>query len=150
VNPDAVYKPSTKPTTSESKTASDTEGKPGNHGDDTGKTGDKGSPEGTLDSKALYGKAGGGAGGSSLELSGWTWNEKPNPNVPNNESGRLVFEIKVDANGDIVSIKTLERSVSSAAEQICRRAVEKLTFNKTGANVPEMSTGKITFLVRAK
>ena len=99
--------------------------------------------------EALYGKPGGGAGGSSLELSGWIWDEKPNPNVPNNESGRLVFEIKVDSNGDIVSIKTLERSVSTEAEQICRRAVEKLTFSKTGSNVPEMSTGKITFLVRA-
>jgi periplasmic protein TonB len=150
VNPDAVYKPSTQQSTSDNKGTSDKEGKPGNQGDDPGKTGDKGSPEGTLDAKALYGKAGGGAGGSSLDLSGWTWNEKPNPNVPNNESGRLVFEIKVDSNGDIVSIKTLERSVSSEAEQICRRAVEKLTFNKTGANVPEISTGRITFLVRAK
>jgi periplasmic protein TonB len=150
VNPDAVYKPSTAQSTSENKTGGNKEGEPGNHGDDPGKTGDKGSPQGTLDAKALYGKPGGGAGGSSLELSGWTWDEKPNPNVPNNESGRLVFEIKVDANGDIVSIRTLERSVSTEAEQICRRSVEKLTFSKTGSNVPEMSTGRITFLVRAK
>ncbi len=150
INPDAVYKPSTQPSTSDAKSTSDKAGKPGNQGDDPGKTGDKGSPEGKLDADALYGKSGGGDGGSSLALSGWTWNEKPSPNVPNNESGRLVFEIKVDSNGDIVSIRTLERSVSSEAEQVCRRAVEKLTFNKTGANVPEISTGKITFLVRAK
>ena len=114
------------------------------------KTGDKGNPQGSLEADALYGKAGGGAGGSSLDLSGWVWNEKPSPNVPNNETGRLVFEIKVDSNGEIVSIKTLERGVSAEAEQICRRSVEKLTFSKTGSNVPEMSTGKITFLVRAK
>ena len=114
------------------------------------KTGDKGNPAGTLDSKALYGKPGGGAGGSSLDMAGWNWDDKPNPNVPNNEAGRLVFEIKVDANGDIISIKTLERGVSLEAEQICRRSVEKLTFTKTGSNVPEISTGKITFVVRAK
>ncbi|WP_276373383.1 hypothetical protein [Chryseolinea sp. H1M3-3] len=149
VNPDAVYKPNAQQSTSDNKTGESKEGKPGNHGDDPGKTGDKGSPQGTLDAKALYGKPGGGAGGSSLELSGWMWDDKPNPNVPNNESGRVVFEIKVDANGDIVSIKTLERSVSAEAEQICKRSVQNLTFSKTGSNVPEMSTGKITFVIRA-
>ncbi|HEX6226583.1 MAG TPA: hypothetical protein VFZ52_19315 [Chryseolinea sp.] len=150
VNPDAVYKPNTQQSAAESKSTDAKAGTPGNHGDDAGKTGDKGNPQGSLDPDGLYdGKPGGGAGGSSLELSGWVWDEKPSPNVPNNESGRLVFEIKVDSNGDIVSIRTLERSVSTTAEQICRRAVEKLTFSKTGANVPEISTGKITFLVRA-
>jgi periplasmic protein TonB len=151
VNEDAVFKPKPAQTAgTENKTPENKAGDPGNHGDDPGKVGDKGNPQGTLDAKALYGKPGGGAGGSSLELSGWAWDEKPSPNVPNNESGRLVFEIKVDANGDIVSIRTLERSVSTEAEQICRRSVEKLTFSKTGSNVPEISTGKITFLVRAK
>jgi hypothetical protein len=144
-----VYKPNTQPSTSDGKSTENKEGKPGNHGDDPGKTGDKGNPQGELDAKALYGKPGGGAGGSSLELSGWMWDDKPNPNVPNNESGRLVFEIKVDSNGDIVSIRTLERSVSVEAEQACRRSVEKLTFSKTGSNVPALSTGKITFVIRA-
>lgn len=150
VNPDAVYKPKAQQGASDAKTTDSKAGTPGNHGDDPGKTGDKGSPQGTVDAKALYGKPGGGAGGSSLDLSGWTWDDKPNPNVPNNESGRLVFEIKVDANGDIISIRTLERSVSTEAEQICRRSVEKLTFTKTGNNVPEISTGRVTFVVRAK
>jgi len=150
VDPDAVYKPKAAQSTSDNKTTDTKAGTPGSHGDDAGKTGDKGSPEGKLDAKSLYGKPGGGAGGSSLELSGWTWDDKPNPNVPNNESGRLVFEIKVDANGEIIKITTLERSVSTEAEQICRRSVEKLTFTKTGSNVPEISTGKITFVVRAK
>jgi len=85
-----------------------------------------------------------------LDLSGWEWDKKPNPDVPNNETGRIVFEIKVDDNGDIVSIKTLERSVSQEAEQICRKAIEKLIFIQTGSNVPAISTGKITFLIRSK
>ncbi len=51
-------------------------------------------PKATWRLNALYGKPGGGAGGSSLELSGWIWDEIPSPNVPNNESGRLVFEIQ--------------------------------------------------------
>ncbi len=125
-------------------------GQPGSHGDDVNKAGDKGSPQGTLDAKALYGKPGGGGGGSSLSLSGWQWDEIPEPKIPGNESGgRVVFEIKVDALGEIISIKTLERSVSLETENICRREIEKLTFSKTGTNVPSVSTGKITFIVRS-
>jgi len=152
-DPKAVYDPSASNTPSANKTGDGKAGKPGNHGDDPGTTGDKGSPQGSLDAKALYGTPGngtGGGGGSSLELSGWTWDAKPSPNVPNNESGRLVFEIKVDENGDIISIKTLERSVSTEAEQICRKAVEKLTFSKIGSSAPSVSTGRITFVVRAR
>ncbi len=145
VKPQAVYKPT------ESKTTDTKEGKAGSEGTDEGKTGNKGKPEGTLVKGGQYtGTPGGGGGGTSLELSGWAWDQKPNPDVPNNESGRVVFEIKVDDNGDIVSIKTLERSVSQEAEQICRKAIEKLTFIQTGANVPAISTGKITFVVRSK
>jgi len=138
----AIYKPNTEKT--ESKT-----GQPGNQGDDVNKTGDKGDPKGSLDAKALYGKPGGGEGGSSLDLAGWQWDEIPKPDVPNNESGRVVFEIKVDGAGEIISIKTLERSVSLEAESNCRREIEKLTFTKTGTNVPAISTGKITFVVRS-
>ncbi len=153
-DPKAVYDPSASNTAS-SKTGDGKPGKAGNHGDDPGTTGDKGNPQGKLDANALYGTPGNGGGGpggngSSLELSGWTWDTKPNPNLPNNESGRLTFEIKVDENGDIISIKTTERSVSAEAEQICRKAVEKLTFSKLGSSVPSVSTGKITFVVRSR
>jgi hypothetical protein len=84
-----------------------------------------------------------------LDLAGWNWDYIPKPNVPNNESGRVVFEIKVDDSGEIISIRTLERSVSLEAENICRKEIEKLTFSKTGTNVPAISTGKITFIVRS-
>src|SRR5690606_23442345 len=94
---------------SDSKSTDNKAGEPGNHGDNSGTTGDKGNPQGQLEAKALYGKPGGGAGGSSLELAGWMWDAKPSPNVPNNESGRVVFEFKVDSNGEIVSIRTIER-----------------------------------------
>lgn len=142
-----VYKPKSE-TSSTNNT--DKQGSGKSQGDDAGKIGDKGNPEGSLDAKALYGKQGGGAGGApSLQLDGWNWEAVPKPNVANNESGRLVFEIKVDENGEIISIKTLERSVSLSAEKICRAEVEKLTFSRTGSNVPTVSTGRITFVVRS-
>jgi periplasmic protein TonB len=146
----AEYKPSTPKTESNNTT---TDGKAGNassHGDDKNKTGDKGHPEGKPDANSLYGNPGGGGGGPSLELAGWQWDRKPVPNVAKSESGRVVFEIKVDENGDIVNIKTLERSVSIEAEQACRQEIQKLTFTKTGTNVPEFSTGKITFVITTR
>lgn len=147
--PQAVFKPTERKSESDGKTGGAKEGTSGSEGDDAGKTGNKGKPEGTLVKGGQYTGTPGG-GGSSLELSGWAWDQKPNPDVPNNESGRLVFEIKVDENGDIISIKTLERSVSQEAEQICRKEIQKLSFTQTGTNVPAISTGKITFVVRSK
>lgn len=137
-------------TTADKTTATDKDGKPVSQGDKTDKTGDQGDPKGTPDSKALYGNQGGGAGGTGLELAGWTWDYIPKPNVPNNEAGRIVFEIKVNAEGELEGYRVIERSVSPEAEKACREAIEKLTFTKKdGAIVPALSTGKITFIIRS-
>jgi protein TonB len=133
-----------KPNNTSSKT-----GETGSHGDDIGKTGDKGSKEGSLDATALYGKQGGGNGGSSLEISGWNWDVVPKPSVPENENGRIVFEIIVNGEGELERIVILENSLSPAAAKACREAVQKLTFSKTGTNVPALSKGKITFVARS-
>ena len=137
----------------ETKTADD-KGNPkqANQGDDKNKVGDKGSEEGSLDAKALYGKQGGGEGGVGLDLAGWNWDDIPKPNIPNNESnGKIIFEIKVDENGEIISYRVLEKTLSIEAEKACKEAIEKLTFSKkSGAAVPDVSTGKITFVVRTQ
>jgi outer membrane biosynthesis protein TonB len=146
-DPAALYKPNTSSKTSE--TTQTKTGEQASQGDDTGKTGDKGDPKGPLDAKALYGKQGGGDGGPTLELAGWNWDFVPRPSVPNNETGRVVFEIKVGEDGEIISYRTLERSVSIEAENICKKELEKLTFSKTGTNVPKESTGRITFVIRS-
>lgn len=123
-----------------------------NHGDDPNTVGDKGNEQGSLDAKALYGKQGGGGGGPALDLAGWDWDQIPRPAISNNESnGRIEFEIKVDDNGEIIGIRVLERSLSIEAEKACRDAISKLTFTKKpGAVVPDISTGKITFVVRTR
>lgn len=151
--PKAVYNPNAQKTESSNKTSEGKAGKPGNHGDDKGKVGDKGNPAGTLDSKALYGKPGGGGGngtGSSLSLDGWEWDEVPSPQVPNNENGQIVFAIVVNSDGELEKITIIENTLSAEAAQACRRTVERLTFTRTGTNVPTLSTGKITFRVRSK
>ena len=122
-----------------------------NQGDNLDETGDKGDPQGTLDSRALYGNPGGG-GGSSLDMAGWMWDFKPEPDDTSSETGRLVFEIKIDDQGEILSVRRLESTVSPAIEKIYRQEVEKLTFSKTSDNalVAPISTGKITFVIRSK
>jgi outer membrane biosynthesis protein TonB len=134
-------------------------GKAGNQGDDLNKVGDKGSAQGTLDAKALYGNPGtggqGGAGagkGFALKMSGWDWDEQPKaPKLNDNENGRVVFEIEVDEDGEITSIKTLERSLSPEAEKICKQEVLKRSLVKTyQGTAPERSKGTVAFVLRTQ
>ena len=61
-------------------------------------------------------------------MSGWNWDYLPKPAVTSKESGRVVFEIKIDENGEIISVRTVEKTVSDALEKIYRAEVVKLTF----------------------
>jgi protein TonB len=149
VNKEAVFNPNQ----TTDKTTSQKTGENKSEGDDTNKTGNKGQPTGTPDPNASYsGTQGGGAGGDGdgLDLAGWKWDHKPDPKLPENESGRLVFEIWVDGDGEITRLVTLERGLSAAAEKIFRDEIEKLTLTRTGEKVPEISKGKITIVVKAQ
>lgn len=150
----AAYKPGGTTTAKTGGDASGKEGKPGNHGDDPGTVGDKGNPEGKPDAKALYGKPGGGDGGSgpALDLYGWEWDEIPKPAISNNETGgKIVFEIDVDDNGELLAYRKVSGGLSAGAERACVAALQKLTFTKkSGAKVPPVSKGKITFVVRSE
>lgn len=123
-----------------------------NQGDDKNVKGDKGDPKGSIDARSLYGNQGGGGDGTSLDLAGWQWDFIPRPKDDTSESGKIVFEIKVDADGYIIGVRTLEKSVSPAVEKIYRDEVYKLSFSKTSDNTrpAPMSTGKITFILRAR
>lgn len=129
-------------------------GDAGNHGDDKAKEGDKGNPDGKVDAKALYGTPGGGGGGTglNLQMSGWTWADKPAlPELPDNENGRVVFEIECDENGDITRITTVEKSLSPRAEQLLKDVIRKNSLVRTsGGAVSERSTGRIIFVLKTK
>jgi len=122
-------------------------------GDDAGKTGDKGNPEGNVDAKALYGKQGGGGGGEGpfgLSMGGWTWADEPKiPNLPDNEGGRIEFEIECDSDGEIISIKTIQRGLSPKAEQLLRDEILRNSLQRTSAGaVPERSKGRVVFILK--
>ncbi len=124
-------------------------------GDDPDKVGDKGSPEGKLDANALYGKAGGGGGGDGfgLAMSGWEWASNPKiPELPDNENGRIVFEIECDANGEITSIVTTDRGLSLKAEQMLKSEIMKNSLIRKTSNgkTPEKSKGQVVFVLKTK
>lgn len=123
-----------------------------NQGDNKDETGDKGQEDGSLDARTLYGNQGGGGGAPGLSMSGWVWDFIPNAEDESDENGRLVFEVKIDDEGEIVSVRTLERSVSTTVEKIYRQEIEKLTFTKTSDNhsTAAISTGTITFVIKSK
>jgi outer membrane biosynthesis protein TonB len=123
-------------------------------GDDPGKVGDKGNPQGKLDAKALYGKQGGGANGDGfgLSMSGWAWADSPKtPDLPDNDDGRIEFEIECDADGEIVRITTLNRGLSIKAEQMLKEEIRRNSLVRTSAGkVPERSKGKVVFVLKTK
>ncbi len=123
-------------------------------GDDKGKTGDKGNPEGKLDAKSLYGQQGGGGGGDGfgLSMSGWVWADDPIvPNLPDNEDGRIEFEIECDENGDIIGIQTIQRGLSPRAEQLLKDEIRKNSLVRTSSGkAPERSKGRVVFILKTK
>ena len=125
--------------------------KSANQGDDAEKVGDKGKEDGKIDERAIYG-AKGSADGASLQMAGWNWDNLPRPNDPSNENGRIVFQITIDDQGEIIGVKTLEKTVSPAIERLYREAVADLTFSRTSTDIRPAATsiGKITFIIRAK
>lgn len=146
-DPKAVFNPDA------NKSAEAKNGKSGSQGDDENKSGDKGNPEGKVDAQALYGTPGGGGGGNGtgLDLAGWTWDRAPVVKMPENEkNGKIVFEIEVDENGEITKLVPIERGLSPVAEKLCREELLRLSFSPTGKNVPPVSRGRVTFVVKAR
>ena len=127
-----------------------------NNGDRPGKVGDQGDRNGSLDSKALYGTPGsgtGGSGGGALQMPGWRWLAKPRVSESSNATGRLVFEIKVDANGEVTAIRKLsEQSTFNdpITERVYRDAVQATEFERTsGDDEDRGAVGRVIFVIGA-
>jgi protein TonB len=134
-------------------TAAGKEGTPGNEGNDAaGTPGDKGVPGGTPGAHQYQGTPGGGDGsGTTLDLKGWDWDKKPQVTLSTTETGRIVFEVTVNANGDLVKIQKISGSLSAEAETACLNAIRRTTFSRVGTGTPpEETKGRVIFVVRAK
>ena len=122
-----------------------------NEGDDANETGDKGKEEGTIDARAIYG-AKGSSQGASLQLEGWNWDFIPKPEDESSESGKITFQITIDDNGEVIGVRTIEKTVNPAVERLYKEAVERVTFSRTAENIrpTPTSVGRITFIIKSK
>ncbi len=107
-----------------------------------------------IDQRGLYGSGTNSSkqAGAGLELEGWIWDSVPQAQDTTSETGKLIFEVTIDDLGEIIAVKTLEKTVSPLVEQIYKDAVAKLTFSKTTEkrNYQPTSVGKVTFIIQAK
>ncbi|MBD0400772.1 hypothetical protein [Flammeovirga sp. EKP202] len=124
--------------------------KQNNNGDVEGAKGDQGSKKGTLNADALLESAGG-AGGTALDMPGWNWIDPPEVEDSSRETGKIIFEIQIDDFGEVISVKTIYRSVTKQVVDQYREAVSELTFEPTDAdtNIQSITTGRITFIIRS-
>jgi len=123
-----------------------------NNGNKPGTVGDMGVKGGNPDARGIYeGNPGKGKGGPSLDMSGWKWDSKPTINDESTEEGRIVFQIKVDEEGNIIAVNVLEKNVSPAVVKKYQKEVESLSFSRTsGGNSGEGATGRITFIITSR
>ncbi|WP_338877114.1 hypothetical protein WBJ53_15790 [Spirosoma sp. SC4-14] len=121
-----------------------------NNGDDASGVGDKGNPNGKIDAKSLYGTPGGAATGVAFDVSGWSLASRPNVNDDSDETGKIVFKITVDSEGDIVRVQTQQTTVSPAVVDVYRKAVQRLRLRPKGGATPPTATGTITFIITSK
>lgn len=106
--------------------------------------GKKGDPKGSYNGE-------GGAGGTSLNMAGWAWDDAPNPNDNSKETGKVVIELDIDDKGEILNARVLESTLSASVANKYRLAVMSTNFHKTDNGMaPPKTTGKITFLIRSR
>lgn len=128
-----------------------------NNGDKVGKVGDQGNPEGSLDAQALYGNPGtggpgaGGSGGGLLQMSGWKLVSSLKVDDQSSENGKIVFEIKVDEEGELISVRAVEKTVSQSLVKIYENKVWKdFAVIREGKNTAPVSTGRIIYNIRSR
>lgn len=117
----------------------------GGDGDDNVK-GNKGSRDGDPNTM------GRGRGGSSLDMPGWRFEVAPATDPYENESGRIVFRITINNDGEIERIERVESNVSGAVERWYRDQLYKTTFIRTTASTSTErgATGTVTIIIRSR
>lgn len=138
------------PATTLGGTGTADENKQNSNGNTTG-TGDMGKQNGSLNSDALLG--GGGQGGSSLDMPGWNWEAPPSVNDQSSVTGKLVFEVKIDDEGEVISASRIYSDIADRnVINSYKNAVMDLIFEQENSAVdpPRITTGRITFVITAR
>lgn len=121
-----------------------------NNGDDKSGVGDKGNPDGKIDAKEYYGKPGGSSTGVAFNVAGWSIGNRSIDKDASDESGKIVFRIKVDQSGSIVAVNVVETQVSPSITDYYKRQISRLRPQPKSSVVPEISTGTVTINVQSR
>ena len=122
----------------------------------TGKPGNQGKQDGSLDSKSYEGGSGNGtgtgigAGGVGLDLAGRKFLSKPVITDDGQSQGVIKVSIQVDKAGTIVSAKAGERGTTISNTNLwkkCEKAVLGVKLNSL-ETAPDIQTGLVTFTFR--
>jgi len=114
--------------------------------------GDMGDESGNVNADALIGESTG-KGGSSLDMPGWKWENPPTVNDQSNVRGKIVFEVKIDDEGEIVTVKRVYSDiVDRSVVQSYYQAVRDLSFvqENSSARTSMLTTGRITFIITTR
>jgi periplasmic protein TonB len=118
-----------------------------NNGDNKSGVGDKGSPNGDLGPGAFDGNRGKGGTGSSISgFSGWKRGKLNLPNDNSDETGKIVFKVKVDDQGNVISITAIEKTVSPSVVEFYKNQIARKmnSILDSDGNPPPISEGTIT------
>jgi protein TonB len=148
-NPNTVI---TKGNTGGTEDGKSNKGGGNNNGNKESTVGDMGNPNGDINADALLGTGGTGNGGASFEMAGWVWDDKPIVNDKSAETGKIIFEIKIDNDGEVISVKNIYSTVSRSVANLYEKAVYKITFSPTieNGNRAAVTTGKIIFIIKSR
>jgi periplasmic protein TonB len=150
VDPNALYKRSSGGGGSNGTVGRESGTGGNNNGDNKSGVGDKGNPDGKVDAKEYYGKPGGSSTGVAFNVAGWSIGNKSIEKDASEESGKIVFRIKVDQSGSIVAVNVIETQVSPSITDYYKRQISRLRPQPKSSVVPEISTGTVTINVRSR
>lgn len=86
----------------------------------------------------------------SMDVKGWKWDRLPKPQLPANESGKVVFEIQINENGEVTRIITKEQSMSNLGKAVCEEEILYTKFSPIGKTVPSLFIGNVTFVAKSR
>ncbi|AFM05482.1 hypothetical protein Fleli_3146 [Bernardetia litoralis DSM 6794] len=89
--------------------------------------------------------------GAEISVHGWRWVTKPKPNDVLNEQGKIVFDITIDQNGNVVKVVLVEKSstIAIATYTAYKNAVLNTKFERTISEpATESAVGRLTFNIK--
>lgn len=127
-------------------------GSPNSQGNTQIENGDQGSEEGRLNTDALLTDPKNIPTGAQLDMPGWGWKEPPEKVDQSQEQGKIIFEIAIDENGEIIAVKTKFRSVSKVVANFYQAQVNSLIFIPNNPDISQegITKGYITFIIQSK